>query len=452
MATLVVSAARTSWTLRRENGSLQNLILPAFPEPENDQRLMIVSPHPDDETLGCGGLIRLATERGVPLKIVIVTNGDDFPWAVQRRLRTLRPTTADYIRFGQLRQSETLNALRRLGVPRSDVIFLGYPDRGLSALWMSHWSANNPFASASTRQTHNPYRLAYHPHAAYTGVNLTEDLRGILEAFQPTDLFFTHPNDEHPDHAVIGNFVVEALQSLKRLSQTRLHTFLVHRGSWPTPQGYRSQLHLPPPEALAQLDTRWRTLPLSRAVVKSKADALWAYDSQLKVQPGARFLFSFVRRNELFGEFRYLQGARSLHCGPRYATPWQVTVDPIHDKLTRDYQPGADLEEVAVMRSGDELRVRVVMRGDLSRWAKYQVNLHRLDGNDSGGAATLSLTFRLDGKTPAPVTYCLWEDDAFDFTVPLKALGNPAHVMVNAETDLGGMTVDRAAWRGFDLQ
>jgi LmbE family N-acetylglucosaminyl deacetylase len=42
-------------------------------------RLMIFSPHPDDESLGAGGLIQRVLKAGGRVKVVFMTNGDGFP-------------------------------------------------------------------------------------------------------------------------------------------------------------------------------------------------------------------------------------------------------------------------------------------------------------------------------------------------------------------------------------
>lgn len=39
-------------------------------------RLVVVSPHPDDETLGCGGLVATAAESAVPVVVLVVTDGE----------------------------------------------------------------------------------------------------------------------------------------------------------------------------------------------------------------------------------------------------------------------------------------------------------------------------------------------------------------------------------------
>jgi len=39
-------------------------------------RMVVISPHPDDETLGCGGLIATSAARGLPVSVVSVTRGE----------------------------------------------------------------------------------------------------------------------------------------------------------------------------------------------------------------------------------------------------------------------------------------------------------------------------------------------------------------------------------------
>ena len=40
------------------------------------QRLVVVSPHPDDEVLACGGLMALAAQAGVAITVISVTDGE----------------------------------------------------------------------------------------------------------------------------------------------------------------------------------------------------------------------------------------------------------------------------------------------------------------------------------------------------------------------------------------
>ena len=82
--------------------------------------ITIIAPHPDDESLGCGGLIRAARDRDVPVTIVILSDGIGS-----------HPGSSSYPpdRLRALRETEALAAARLLGVASPDVHFLRLPDR-----------------------------------------------------------------------------------------------------------------------------------------------------------------------------------------------------------------------------------------------------------------------------------------------------------------------------------
>lgn len=80
---------------------------------------LVVAPHPDDESLGCGGLIAEAARLGEAVYVAVVTDGAGS----HSESRTHRPEL-----LRQLRRSETLEAVAVLGVPPGRVSFLDIPD------------------------------------------------------------------------------------------------------------------------------------------------------------------------------------------------------------------------------------------------------------------------------------------------------------------------------------
>ncbi len=52
----------------------------SLPPPQIDpgERLLVVAPHPDDETLGAGGLIQRVLENHGQVRVVLITAGDGF--------------------------------------------------------------------------------------------------------------------------------------------------------------------------------------------------------------------------------------------------------------------------------------------------------------------------------------------------------------------------------------
>jgi LmbE family N-acetylglucosaminyl deacetylase len=80
---------------------------------------IILAPHPDDESLGCGGLIAACTAAGRPPFVAILTDGagshPNSPSYPPHRLRAVRA-------------QETRTALNHLGLPQDRVTFLNQPD------------------------------------------------------------------------------------------------------------------------------------------------------------------------------------------------------------------------------------------------------------------------------------------------------------------------------------
>ncbi len=103
-----------------------------------ETRLMVFSPHPDDESLGTAGLIQRVIKTGGSVRVVFMTNGDGFPEAVEMGDHISNPTARDFRDYGEDRVEESLKALATLGMKESDIIFLRFPDGGLTALRSKH--------------------------------------------------------------------------------------------------------------------------------------------------------------------------------------------------------------------------------------------------------------------------------------------------------------------------
>ncbi|MDQ2687259.1 MAG: PIG-L family deacetylase, partial [Armatimonadota bacterium] len=262
--------------------------LPQMAAPQTGRRILVFAPHCDDEALGAAGLMRQARKAGCDVHVVVITNGDGFRVGVQRDFHELSVPPKDFVRYATRRQDETRAAMKVLGVPRDHVTFLGYPDRGLMPMWTKNWSPQSPFFSSFTQTAYSPYPNSPTPDAAYCGQRCLADIEAQMRADQPTDIYVTHPNDDHPDHAAASVFVQTALADLKAqgvpwAKSAHLHFYLVHRGDWPVPQGLYENASLPPPAQMAALDTHWEELPLSTSDVHAKYAAIKRYPSQTEV-------------------------------------------------------------------------------------------------------------------------------------------------------------------------
>ncbi len=99
----------------------------AFPSPAAAQPgpVVILAPHPDDETLGCGGLIARRAAEGRRIVVVVVTDGR----ALLARFGIDRdPSQAE---VSQMRKDETRRALDILTDGRAELVFLDFENERL---------------------------------------------------------------------------------------------------------------------------------------------------------------------------------------------------------------------------------------------------------------------------------------------------------------------------------
>lgn len=124
-------------------------------------RVLVVAPHADDETLGCGGTMALLRQAGCTLRVLVVTDG-----AAGDPLHYVDDVVA-------VRQAECRAAIAHLGV--EDVSFLGEPDGACRV----------------------------HP-------GLRHALARALADFDPDWVFAPAPLDYHRDHVTVSLAVAEA--------------------------------------------------------------------------------------------------------------------------------------------------------------------------------------------------------------------------------------------------
>jgi LmbE family N-acetylglucosaminyl deacetylase len=264
-----------------------------FPEPRRGDRVLVVSPHPDDESLCCGGLIQRALRNGARVAIVWITAGDAFELdalVTERRLPLKGPRME---RLGHMRIAEALAAGEHYGIPRDALDVLGYPDRGLRGMLDAYYDL--PYFSPYTRTDRVPYARVLSPGAKNTGHNVERDLARVIGEFSPTLVLAASPEDRHPDHAASGQFTLRVLRA--RGEQDKLRYWVVHAGShWPSPRGLYLNLPLAVPPVAPSRD--WEALTLTNEEQQGKLAALQLHHTQWLLTPN--FLRTFVRRTELF--------------------------------------------------------------------------------------------------------------------------------------------------------
>ncbi|RSK32352.1 PIG-L deacetylase family protein [Hymenobacter metallilatus] len=138
---------------------------------------VVLAPHPDDESLGCGGLLALLRQAGLPVWCVLVSDGTmshpnsrKFPAAARQALRL----------------AELHAALRELAVPTEALYCLNLPDGAVP------------------------------PPEAAAGAAPVRQLADFLAATQPATVLVPWRRDPHPDHRATYQLLQAALHLLSR--------------------------------------------------------------------------------------------------------------------------------------------------------------------------------------------------------------------------------------------
>lgn len=198
--------------------ALERTSLEALAPPPS--RIVVVSPHPDDEILGCGGALASWAQAGRDVLVVGVTDGEaSYPGSLRWTPRTL----------ANKRREERASGLTRLGLA-GQACALAMPDGGLA--------------------THE--RL------------LVQTLEALI---RPGDvLFTTWRHDGHPDHEAAAR----ATAAAARTNGCRWREMPVWMWHWSRPEDVRVPWRL------------LRRLPILPEALAMKRDAIAAHASQLQ--------------------------------------------------------------------------------------------------------------------------------------------------------------------------
>lgn len=167
-----------------------------WPEFSARTRLLVVAPHPDDETLATGLLLQQVLAAGGEVRVLLLTAGDNNPWPQRALERRWRIGAADRHRWAQRRGAELQQALATLGVPSTALQTLDWPDLGVTELLL---------------------------HSTSTAVTA---VRGAIDRFAPDLVALPSLHDRHPDHSAAHVLVRLALAG--HAAPPMLLAYLVH--------------------------------------------------------------------------------------------------------------------------------------------------------------------------------------------------------------------------------
>lgn len=171
---------------------------------------VIVAPHPDDETLGCAGLMMQAGDLGIPFHIVVATDGG-----------ASHPNSTTYppARLSALRRSESIAAAAACGVPEQRVRCLGLRDSEVPL-------SGDPFESAC------------------------DAIAAVVDEIGARSVFVTWRHDPHCDHEAVHD-IAQAVSQRHRL---RLWCYPIW--GWTLPA--ENDLAVPEPRGLRLDIAPWR--------------------------------------------------------------------------------------------------------------------------------------------------------------------------------------------------
>jgi len=159
-------------------------------------RLLVVAPHPDDETLAAGILIQRVLAAGGRVDILLLTDGDNDPWPQRLLERRLRIGAADRTRWARRRRGEIARALQCLGVADGCLHALAWPDLGLA-------------------------RLLLQPDSG-----LVREVAALIDGLQPNLVVMPALADRHPDHGT-AHVLTRLALAASRIEPVQW-TYLVH--------------------------------------------------------------------------------------------------------------------------------------------------------------------------------------------------------------------------------
>ncbi len=140
-------------------------------------RMLIFSPHPDDETFGCGGTIAKRVREGYTVLVVLFTNGEQAYYQIPGVQKSL--TLEEFLK---IRREEVINALKILGLEKNHLIFLDFKDGNL---WQVRKEAEDKALE-------------------------------LLRGFSPAEVYCTYKRDAHADHRAASHILRNVIKKFNQ--------------------------------------------------------------------------------------------------------------------------------------------------------------------------------------------------------------------------------------------
>lgn len=201
------------------------------------QRVLVLAPHPDDETFGCGGALALHRRHGDPVRVVFVTSGELGDWQGGQ--------DADACRMR--REAEAEAALACLGIEEWE--WWQYPDRAVTADGALIARLTEAIHAYDATLVYAPSPLEFHPDHRAVAQALRAALRGWPDELR---VGFYEVGYALPPNALVD------ISTVSEVKERAIHA-------------YESQLHGPDYLAVTQGLSQFRSLTLGRQVKAAEA-------------------------------------------------------------------------------------------------------------------------------------------------------------------------------------
>lgn len=220
----------------------------------SDRPALVFSPHQDDETFGCGGIIALKREAGVRVGVVFLTDGGGSGGF----------ENANHRQIVETRKQEAIAALNILGVGQEDIYFFDRPDGGLPDI--------APELEAAT----------------------ISEITNLISKYKAEELYVPHYKDCHRDHEATYKLVKQAIACF-RLEKSENTNLAIELWQYPIWVFWRAPFPI-----LLKLKDIANAYRISITPVQTKKhQAIASYHSQLAALPPG-FVNRFLDSKELF--------------------------------------------------------------------------------------------------------------------------------------------------------
>ena len=196
------------------------------------ERILVIAAHPDDELLGCGGLLSKFSKQNVPIRIVFLAEG------VSSRFSDIKSNFEKIRSEIETREKYSLRALGKIGIKRNQIYF---SERKCCQL------------------------------DQYPRLELTKEIEFHINDFSPTCLLTHFEKDTNIDHRICYEAILPAIRPLKNTSLKIILSFEIPSSTeWNYPYQFKPNFFV---DITNNLESKLESCIEYKGEIKEKEDA-----------------------------------------------------------------------------------------------------------------------------------------------------------------------------------